>query len=210
MYEYRPSHAVWVLFQFFTKRPTAAGLSTSTPSSGATHTYITRRRRDKQTPSSRNSICLRLINSMTTSIKPDRSSRAAFKVGRCATNDKPSNKEIAATATFDQYSELRVTVEGFSVECSMSSAASIQSEDIQTVPYDSRGAYPHCWSQPLANAFNVRGEEYLKDGKKIPSGEFLLPSRGVDLFISDECPWNVGRLVILDENGTFAFCLLLG
>jgi hypothetical protein len=54
------------------------------------------------------------------------------------------------------------------------------------------GSHLNCWSMPNHNGFSVRGPQYLTDKKKIESGEFLFPARGVDLFLTDACPENVG------------------
>jgi Protein ENHANCED DISEASE RESISTANCE 2, C-terminal len=43
----------------------------------------------------------------------------------------------------------------------------------------------NCWSEPPHDAFMIRGPNYLKDKKKIVCKEFLLQSRGCDLFLSD-------------------------
>ena len=50
-----------------------------------------------------------------------------------------------------------------------------------------------CWSQPSPSDFEVRGARYLSDRQKIPSDDFLFPCRGVDLFLTDTCPANVGQ-----------------
>jgi hypothetical protein len=42
----------------------------------------------------------------------------------------------------------------------------------------------NCWSEPSVSIFHVRGQRYLEDKKKIPSGPYLLPARGVDLFVT--------------------------
>uniref|UniRef100_A0A7S2URM0 Protein ENHANCED DISEASE RESISTANCE 2 C-terminal domain-containing protein n=1 Tax=Attheya septentrionalis TaxID=420275 RepID=A0A7S2URM0_9STRA len=55
------------------------------------------------------------------------------------------------------------------------------------------GEHFNCWSTPLYSDFNVRGSLYLKDKKKVSSGPYLFPMRGVDLFLTDDCPANVGR-----------------
>ena len=55
------------------------------------------------------------------------------------------------------------------------------------------GSHFNCWSSPNAADFLVRGPRYTVDKKKIPSGEFLFPCRGLDLFLTDACPQNVGR-----------------
>ena len=55
------------------------------------------------------------------------------------------------------------------------------------------GSKLNCWSIPIPENFQVRGAKYLSDKKKIPSGPFLFPVRGVDLFLTDSCPENVGR-----------------
>jgi hypothetical protein len=57
------------------------------------------------------------------------------------------------------------------------------------------GSHLNCWSQPDCNNFYVRGSNYLKDRVKIESADFLWPLRGVDLFLTDTCPENVGRCV---------------
>lgn len=49
------------------------------------------------------------------------------------------------------------------------------------------------WSQPVAQEYHIRGPNYLHDGKKIPSGNFIFPTRGADLFLTNSCPSNVGR-----------------
>ena len=54
------------------------------------------------------------------------------------------------------------------------------------------GEYFNRWSAPKHNEFKVRGPQYLKDKKKVPSGEFLFPARGVDLFLTDTCPQHIG------------------
>mmetsp|Transcript_1796 Transcript_1796/g.3466 ORF Transcript_1796/g.3466 Transcript_1796/m.3466 type:complete len:371 (+) Transcript_1796:48-1160(+) len=44
----------------------------------------------------------------------------------------------------------------------------------------------NCWSEPPAGtSFKVRGENFLKDKKKIPSGPYVFPARGVDLILTD-------------------------
>ena len=55
------------------------------------------------------------------------------------------------------------------------------------------GSVMNCWSEPTFKDFKVRGKNYLTDRIKIPSGPFLFPVRGVDLFLTDACPENVGR-----------------
>jgi hypothetical protein len=55
------------------------------------------------------------------------------------------------------------------------------------------GSHLNCWSSPAANNFQVRGPNYLEDHKKVASGDFLFPTRGVDLFLTDNAPTNVGR-----------------
>lgn len=57
------------------------------------------------------------------------------------------------------------------------------------------GSHDNCWSEPNPADFLVRGPKYLVDHKKTPSGDFLFPVRGVDLFLTDACPENVGRYV---------------
>jgi predicted transcriptional regulator len=54
------------------------------------------------------------------------------------------------------------------------------------------GSHLNCWSMPVHNSFHVRGANYIVDRKKVESGEFLFPTRGVDLFLTDACPENVG------------------
>eukprot|EP00804_Cyclotella_cryptica_P029878 CCRYP_010791-RA/>CCRYP_010791-RA protein AED:0.31 eAED:0.31 QI:0/-1/0/1/-1/1/1/0/304 len=55
------------------------------------------------------------------------------------------------------------------------------------------GSHLNCWSSPAASNFHVRGPDYLTDKKKVPSGDFLLPCRGCDLFLTDNPPLNIGR-----------------
>ena len=49
------------------------------------------------------------------------------------------------------------------------------------------------WTIPKSSTFFVRGKNYFCERKKIESGPFLFPVRGVDLFLTDTCPRNVGR-----------------
>jgi len=56
------------------------------------------------------------------------------------------------------------------------------------------GSHMNCWSQPCCNDFHVRGPNYLKDRIKIESADFLWPVRGIDLFLTDTCPENVGKV----------------
>jgi hypothetical protein len=56
------------------------------------------------------------------------------------------------------------------------------------------GSHNNCWSQPDCTNFHVRGPSYFENSKKVASGEFLFKSRGIDLFLTDMCPENVGAL----------------
>ena len=60
------------------------------------------------------------------------------------------------------------------------------------------GSHLNCWSEPIVGNFQVRGPSYLQDRRKVPSSPFLFPVRGMDLFLTDHCPENAGRLVHLD------------
>jgi len=55
------------------------------------------------------------------------------------------------------------------------------------------GSHLNCWSSPPSGNFHVRGPNYLKDKKKVPSENYLLPTRGCDLFLTDNPPVNLGR-----------------
>lgn len=52
-----------------------------------------------------------------------------------------------------------------------------------------------CWSEPKHDLFRVRGKDYFKRRNKVQSGAFVFPSRGVELFVTDniESTKNVGR-----------------
>lgn len=56
------------------------------------------------------------------------------------------------------------------------------------------GSILNCWSDPPFENFNVRGAKYLSDKKKIKSGPYIFGTRGIDLFLTDACPENVGRI----------------
>lgn len=56
------------------------------------------------------------------------------------------------------------------------------------------GSILNCWSDPPCDTFKVRGEKYLSDKKKVKSGPYLFKTRGIDLFLTDACPENVGRI----------------
>jgi len=51
----------------------------------------------------------------------------------------------------------------------------------------------HCWTEPEAENFYVRGPNYLNDKKKVRSNPHLLPLRGAELFLTEESPENIGR-----------------
>jgi len=55
------------------------------------------------------------------------------------------------------------------------------------------GSQLSCWSSPASKNFHVRGPNYLKDKKKVPSADYLFPCRGCDLFLTDNPPENLGR-----------------
>ena len=64
---------------------------------------------------------------------------------------------------------------------------------MQEFPKDAKiGTVPNCWSTSPSSEFSVRGPNYLKDKKKVPSDNCMFPLRGVDLFLTDTCPSNVG------------------
>jgi hypothetical protein len=62
------------------------------------------------------------------------------------------------------------------------------------------GSKFNCWSQPPPSNFHVRGPKYLKDKVKIESADFVFPCRGIDLFLTDTCPENAGRYVIIEDS----------
>lgn len=65
---------------------------------------------------------------------------------------------------------------------------------VQRFPDDAKlGSKCNCWSEPPHGQYNIRGANYLNDHKKVTSGPFLFPARGVDLLLIDECPENVGQ-----------------
>lgn len=51
----------------------------------------------------------------------------------------------------------------------------------------------HCWSEPDASFFRVRGQTYLDDRVKVPSGGSLFPLAAVDLFLTDVPQQHVAR-----------------
>ena len=53
------------------------------------------------------------------------------------------------------------------------------------------GPYVNSWSDPDPSDFEVRGPKYLTDKKKIGSAEYLFPSRGLELLLTDTCPGHV-------------------
>lgn len=54
------------------------------------------------------------------------------------------------------------------------------------------GSVKNCWSEPDPFNFHVRGPNYFQDKVKVASGDFIFPTRGLDLFLTDTCPENVG------------------
>uniref|UniRef100_A0A7S4RAP7 Protein ENHANCED DISEASE RESISTANCE 2 C-terminal domain-containing protein n=1 Tax=Ditylum brightwellii TaxID=49249 RepID=A0A7S4RAP7_9STRA len=86
------------------------------------------------------------------------------------------------------------------LEKSMAELSKISEEGVESpMPLFPKGAkigsVTNRWSIPDNTAFHVRGQNYLTDKKKIASGPFMFPARGVDLFLTDECPEDVGRNV---------------
>ena len=73
------------------------------------------------------------------------------------------------------------------------------------------GSKLNCWSEPVSNTFKVRGPNYLKDRRKIPSDSFIFPIRAVDLFLTDTCPENAGRYVDTKsvKDYSLALCFIL-
>jgi hypothetical protein len=77
---------------------------------------------------------------------------------------------------------------------------------MQTYPEGAElGEYFNCVSEPNCENFHVRGPNYFSDKIKVPSKPFLFPTRGVDLFLTDDAPENVGRCV---WNPSSVACLL--
>lgn len=56
------------------------------------------------------------------------------------------------------------------------------------------GSELNCFSDPDPANFMVRGDKYLTDKKKVKSGPYIFKTRGIDLFLTDDCPENVGRI----------------
>jgi len=55
------------------------------------------------------------------------------------------------------------------------------------------GSHLNCWSEGASSNFHVRGGNYLEDKKKVASAGYLFPTRGCDLFLTDNPPINIGR-----------------
>jgi len=50
----------------------------------------------------------------------------------------------------------------------------------------------NCWSEPPVSIYSVRGPKYLSNSKKVPSGNYLLPAIGCDLFLVEDESLDVG------------------
>lgn len=76
-----------------------------------------------------------------------------------------------------------------------SSSSRGSSERIGTVPHfpphAALGSVAHCYSTPPCETFYIRGPDYLSSRKKVPSQDFLFPTRGMDIFLSTDAPGNV-------------------
>mmetsp|Transcript_24996 Transcript_24996/g.69166 ORF Transcript_24996/g.69166 Transcript_24996/m.69166 type:complete len:430 (-) Transcript_24996:168-1457(-) len=44
----------------------------------------------------------------------------------------------------------------------------------------------NCWSEPPISIYSVRGANYMKDKKKVPSGNYICPALGCDLLLSED------------------------
>lgn len=86
-----------------------------------------------------------------------------------------------------------------SVDSATSSSSSGTDECSTPLRQFAEGVEKNSWSEPPATNFHVRGLNYLDDDKKTISAPFLFPLRGAELFLTTECPENVGRCnAILD------------
>ena len=101
-------------------------------------------------------------------------------LGEKVENRKMTNKNVG-------FSLANKTV-GFSMDSNLINGV------LQRFPDGARlGSVSNCWSPSAHSEFNVRGANYLKDRVKVPSGNFIFPPRGVEMFLSDCCPGNIGR-----------------
>mmetsp|Transcript_23196 Transcript_23196/g.48263 ORF Transcript_23196/g.48263 Transcript_23196/m.48263 type:complete len:431 (-) Transcript_23196:328-1620(-) len=59
----------------------------------------------------------------------------------------------------------------------------------------------NCWSEPPLSIYSVRGPNYAKDKKKVPSKEYLMPAIGCDLFLMEDESLDIGSRTSQILNG---------
>ena len=50
----------------------------------------------------------------------------------------------------------------------------------------------NCWNEPPISIYSVRGANYLKDKKKVPSADYLCKGIGLDLFLTEDENLDIG------------------
>jgi Protein ENHANCED DISEASE RESISTANCE 2, C-terminal len=121
----------------------------------------------------------------------DASGRALLRRSIAAVSLPPSNSAVQGSAS--------IGVGGLDVPATVVEMSSLEDDEVvlgsplPTFPVGAKiGSHNNCISEPDPSDFVVRGPNYLEDRKKFASGEYVFPFRGVDLFLTDSCPENVG------------------
>jgi hypothetical protein len=132
-------------------------------------------------------------------LRPDRSGRKLLRRSMIVSSPTTRNRLSMVAGSImrsplkaSQHNEL--IVESAHEEEEEEEEESIMGSPMAKFPEGSKiGSHLNCWSSPDAKDFSVRGPNYLVDRKKIPSDDYLFPCRGLDLFLTDACPQNLGR-----------------
>ena len=109
---------------------------------------------------------------------------------RAMTNQKISSPEVFMTQDTQNDIDFTTPYNNLLLLKSMGSSSLSLASHNSTISSNTE-----CIAQPPSTQFHVRGGRYSSDKKKIKSGSYLFPLRGADLYLTDESPENVGRLV---------------
>lgn len=142
-----------------------------------------------------------MVNGIDQSYAPSPTSSVPFRKkgeGKPKSNDLHGRKLYRRMSQISAGSGKTESISGIIEDESENDEDGILNELQSPMPVFPKGAklgsHFNCWSQPACNDFYVRGPNYLKNKVKIESADFLWPVRGIDLFLTDTCPENVGRV----------------
>jgi hypothetical protein len=135
--------------------------------------------------------CLGLHTPRPTAVGPVAKKAPVKKVAEEPMNRRLLRKSMAATPLSESARAAWQVADEFEEEEEL-----LIESPMQTFPEGAElGSHFNCWQEPAYAEFKVRGPTYLTDRQKVHSGPFIFPIRGIDLFLTDACPEDVGRFV---------------